>query len=312
MLRFRIDKTAKSGSLVKFNRCNLSCIWCHHDYFIGKGFHAIKNVQFCEIIKKILDAVGDSEALVRIAGNGEPTCVGANELGDLIYRLKEIDKVNHISLTTNGVFFGSMASELKEKGLNDVSISLNSLSRDRYKEYTKQDCLHAVLLSINESIKNGIPTKINTLYTKFTHEEIDHFDKLSSEYNGMIIRFSSIITQNKSQAANLFAPTSDLERILSERAISVYEKTHPYPARIYTTKTGGKFEVTIPSLLNNCKNTSCKYSKACLEGCRYATRIGIDGVMKPCSIREDNMLKMTDNSITTSDILSSLKSGGKL
>src|SRR5690554_175047 len=110
LLRFRLDKTARSGSTVRGRVCNLDCTWCHHDYFDHGEFTAISNGQFVEITKRIIEVTGASEAIIKIAGDGEPTTVGTQELAELVKHLKTIPQVSQVKLTTNGVLLGRMSA----------------------------------------------------------------------------------------------------------------------------------------------------------------------------------------------------------
>ena len=92
-LRFRLDKTVPGGKYVKKPKCNIACTWCHLDYFNNKEFAAINNVDFYNIIKRVIDVTSSKNASIRFAGSSDPTLAGVEELEDLIQKLDFISQV---------------------------------------------------------------------------------------------------------------------------------------------------------------------------------------------------------------------------
>src|SRR5207253_4026070 len=66
---------------------------------------------------------------------GEPTV--RHGLVDLVGRLRAIDGVEDLSLTTNGQRLEDLAGPLKEAGLDRVTVSVDSLRPDRFKKITR-------------------------------------------------------------------------------------------------------------------------------------------------------------------------------
>ncbi len=90
-----------------------------------------------------------------------------------------------LALTTNGHSFPRRAAALKNAGLDRVTISLDSLRRERFKEITGVDALENVLHSI-EAAKNAelTPVKINAVLVRGRNDdEIVDFARFAREKN---------------------------------------------------------------------------------------------------------------------------------
>lgn len=311
LLRFRLDKTARAGTLVTQRYCNIACVWCHHDYFEHNGFAAIDNDRFYAAVNRVIRAASADEAFVRLGGDGEPTTVGSEELVDIITRLRSIPQVTKVSLTTNGILLGGMAELLQSAGLSSITVSLNSLSRSGYIRYAQYDGLGTVMSSINKAIEANIRLKINVIYCKWNQHEVDDFEDLSREYGGMPIKVFDLLVQND-RDRELYLPLSQLEDKLCKKASFITEKSCPYAQRIYQLHSGAIFVVKIAGSVNTCPNLACNFRHSCLEGCRHSIRIGLDGVMRPCGVRTDNAIDLFDSNTTDDDIRAALRNGGKI
>lgn len=154
------------------DRCNLRCVYC-------MPADGVEQVEHEEILtfEEIYQVVKASTLLgirkVRLTG-GEPLV----RLGvtDLVKKIKELNVIDDISITTNGILLPKMAKNLKQAGLNRVNISLDSLDRETYHKITRYDQIDQVLAGINESLRLGLhPVKINTVAIRGVndHEILD-------------------------------------------------------------------------------------------------------------------------------------------
>lgn len=161
------------------DRCNYKCIYCKP----GKQFKFIPHeeiLRYEEMIEIIEEAVNLGITNVRITG-GEPLV--RKGIVNFIKKLKKIEKLEDISLTTNGFFLAEYAKKLKEAGLNRVNISLDSLQKDKYRKITRGGNLARVLEGINSALKVGlIPIKINSVLIRgINDDEVENFARLTLE-----------------------------------------------------------------------------------------------------------------------------------
>src|SRR3989338_8318661 len=123
------------------DRCNLRCVYCMPEQGIIHKQPA-DILSFEQIYKIVKAAIGLCINKVRITG-GEPLV--RKDLPLLIRKLKAIDGLKEICLTTNGIYLSEYAADLKSAGLDRINVSLDSLSSSRFQEITRGGSLDAVL-----------------------------------------------------------------------------------------------------------------------------------------------------------------------
>jgi cyclic pyranopterin phosphate synthase len=129
----KLDRPVRDLRISVTDRCNFRCTYCMPAEIFGEKYEFLPRphiLSFEEIerLARLFAAAGVSK--LRITG-GEPL-VRAN-LPDLIKKLSEIDGIDDIALTTNGYLLAKNALELKEAGLNRLTISLDSIDQDIFK-----------------------------------------------------------------------------------------------------------------------------------------------------------------------------------
>lgn len=141
------------------DRCNFKCVYCmpEHPNWIEKknllSFEAL--YQFCYFM--VQHGIED----IRITG-GEPLMRrGVVHFVSELQHLKKFG-LKRISMTTNGHYLAQYAQQLKYAGLDDLNISLDSLSESQFEDLTKKQ-LAPVLNGIYEAIKVGLKIKINSV-----------------------------------------------------------------------------------------------------------------------------------------------------
>ena len=124
---------------------------------------------------------------VRITG-GEPLV--RKDLPLLIEKLKTIEGLKEIALTTNGIYLSEHASTLRKAGLDRINISLDSLNPEKFQQITRGANLEPVLKGIESALAAGFSfIKINTVLLKgFNTEEIPSFAGLT-KYKPINVRF---------------------------------------------------------------------------------------------------------------------------
>src|SRR5438132_1133409 len=95
-----------------------------------------------------------------------------------------------LALTTNGYFLPDRAEGLKAAGLDRITISLDSLKRDVFKQMTGVDVLDRVLQGIEAAKRAGLqPIKINVVIVRGHNEsEVADFAAFAREHN-VLMRF---------------------------------------------------------------------------------------------------------------------------
>lgn len=142
------------------NRCNLRCKYCMPEEGVEDIGHA--NMLTLEEIAHLVNvsaSIGIQS--VRLTG-GEPLL--RKNITKLIADIAGIPGIDDISMTTNGMLFTDMASDLKQAGLNRVNFSLDTLDAERFRHITGCGDLRKVCQAISTALEIGMnPIKINTV-----------------------------------------------------------------------------------------------------------------------------------------------------
>lgn len=150
------------------DRCNLRCIYCMPESGISFLSHEMlltyeEITHLCELFVK----TGISK--VKITG-GEPLV--RKDLNKLIKSIKDIDGINNITLTTNGILLEEQLDDLIKSGLDAVNISLDTLREDRYREITRVGEVHKVIRGIDKALKyKNLNVKLNCVPIKDENED---------------------------------------------------------------------------------------------------------------------------------------------
>jgi len=142
------------------DRCNLRCTYCMPEE--GVPFISHDEVMSLEEIEEVVRvAVSLGVWKVRLTG-GEPLV--RRGIVDLVAMLSEIEGIEDLAMTTNGILLADMAHSLKNAGLKRVNISLDSLDPQKYREITRWGNLSEVLDGIFAAQEAGLfPIKLNTV-----------------------------------------------------------------------------------------------------------------------------------------------------
>lgn len=150
--------------------CNLRCRYCMPENGICKKSHD-EMMTYEEIIQavKIASRLGVSK--IRLTG-GEPLVKSG--IVSLVSKIKEIDGIDEVCITTNGTLLAKYARELKNAGLDRLNISLDTLNPEKFRYITRvgelNDTLKGIDVALNEGFKK---VKINTvLIGGFNDDEI--------------------------------------------------------------------------------------------------------------------------------------------
>lgn len=171
------------------DRCNLRCVYC----MPADGIQLLKKEEILSL-EEIAEVVKVGAELgikkVRLTG-GEPLV--RKGAVDLVAMLTQIEGIEEVAMTTNGVLLSRYAEDLKKAGLSRVNISLDSVSHEKYAEITRGGNLEEVFAGIRAAKKAGLtPIKINAVKLKNgDNGQIDAIRKFTED-EGLRLR---LITQ---------------------------------------------------------------------------------------------------------------------
>lgn len=273
-----IDKFGRTIDYLRISvtdRCNLRCSYC-----IPKGFNDFETpdhwLTFDELMRVVCAFVRLGTKRFRLTG-GEPLV--RKNLIDLVHRIKKIDEVEDLSITTNGTLLTSHAKSLFEAGLDRLNISLDSLNRKNIEDITGLDCLEQVMEGLRTAKQLGFhKIKINMVVLPDKNmAEIERMLEFCIEH-GFILCLIEVMPMGKT-GQNM--TTVSLQPIIQE--LRKHYDLHSTmkiigngPARYWETSTG-----------NVCLGLITPLSQHFCATCNRV-RLSVDGTLYMCLGQDNN------------------------
>lgn len=200
------------------DRCNFRCFYClpHGEPPIAPKEQMLSYEEI-EYVCEIFVSLGIEK--IRLTG-GEPML--RRDIETIISKLSKLKtagsrRLIDLALTTNGYFLPERAHSLKEAGLDRVTISLDSLKRDVFKQMTGVDVLDKVLAGIAAAKDAGLePIKINAVIVRGHNEkEVADFAAFAREYDVKMrfIEFMPLDSGHEWSRADVFSGKEIREQI---------------------------------------------------------------------------------------------------
>lgn len=257
------------------DRCNLRCVYCMPTEGIDLLAH--EDVLSYEEIYRVASAAAElGIKKVRITG-GEPLVrIG---LSSLIGMLAQIDAIDDIALTTNGILLARYADELKTAGLRRVNISLDTLKPDKFRLITRGGDLDDVLEGIEAAGTAGLnPIKINVVVMAGSNDDelLDFSRKTVDE--GWHVRFIEHMPFNSEMASSSFVSVNEVrERLASLGELEPCTFKGNGPAKYYR--------------LPKAKGTIGFITPVSEHFCFHCNRLRLtaDGRLRPCLLSEQEI-----------------------
>lgn len=103
--------------------------------------------------------------------------------------LREIDQLEQVGITTNGIMLTRLLVPMQRAGLNAINISLDTLIAKKYEVITRRRGMERVLAGIDLAIQLGYKPKVNCVVMKgFNDDELCDFVGFTKDRN-VDIRF---------------------------------------------------------------------------------------------------------------------------
>jgi cyclic pyranopterin phosphate synthase len=218
------------------DHCNLDCLYCAPLGGRRRLPHA-EILSYEEILRITNAAVMSGISKIRITG-GEP--LQRRGMVRLCRMLADIDGIESLAVTTNGILLKEFAAPLFEAGVRRVNISLDTLKPERFREITGNDLLYRVFDGIESAEKVGMePIKINTVVMRgINDDEIEDLAGLTLEkpYHVRFIELMPTQGHTMEKHHSLFVPVDEMiVRIKMMGNLQHNNKTESFgPAMLYS------------------------------------------------------------------------------
>lgn len=266
------------------NRCNLNCIYCHHE-----GNSSSKKEMSVDDISKIVHTASRYGVnKVKFSG-GEPLV-----RDDFEQILQSLPPLKEISATTNGVLLKDRAHELKAAGLDRINISLDTLDPECYQFITsgKQGTLEQVIEGIKASVDAGLtPVKLNVILLKGINDtKIDEMIEFIRSFNGnVILQLIELMDFDFEVYHQYRVDIQAIEKELESRADEIRVRSM-HRRKKYIIDSA---EVELVRPIDN--------TQFCANCNRL--RVTADGKLKPCLLVDNNLVDVSEASSEKMDEL---------
>lgn len=197
-------------------RCNLACMYCAP----GRQFCAAKvpaaetTLDEIAVLCEILADMGVNK--VRLTG-GEPLV--RKDLEQIAGRVRAIDGIEQLGLTTNAINLAGRAKSLKESGVGLVNVSIDTLRAERFREITGADRLHDALAGLDAALDAGFErVKLNVVVIRrMNDDELCDFVELACRKN-LALRFIEFMPfRGNRWSEEGFLPAAGMKKSIAEK-----------------------------------------------------------------------------------------------
>ncbi len=167
MLLDTFDRPLRNLRLSVTDRCNLRCSYCmpEQEYV----WLPREDLLHFEEIERLVDVFIDLGVdKVRLTG-GEPLL--RRDVTTLVAKLAGRPQIRDLAMTTNGVLLAQHAQALRDAGLHRLTVSLDTLHADRFRDLTRSDEHHRVLEGIATAAPLFPGLKIDTVAIRGVNDD---------------------------------------------------------------------------------------------------------------------------------------------
>src|SRR4029079_9788455 len=149
------------------DRCNLRCEYCmpEEDYVWLPRQDVLHFEEICALVDVFLSLGVDK---IRLTG-GEPLL--RRDLASLVAVIARNAGLNDLALTTNGILLSDQIDAIAAAGLGRITVSLDTLQRDRFIKLTRFDQLDAVHRGIASAQRVFGRLKIDTVVIRGVNDD---------------------------------------------------------------------------------------------------------------------------------------------
>ncbi|MEZ5416498.1 MAG: GTP 3',8-cyclase MoaA [Vicinamibacterales bacterium] len=276
MLLDTFQRPLRNLRLSVTDRCNLRCQYCMpEDEYAWLPRADV--LTFEEIDRLVGVMVGLGVDKLRLTG-GEPLL--RTNLAALVRQLRA-HPVRELAMTTNGILLDAFAAPLKAAGLGRVTVSLDTLRRDRFERMTRRDELTRTLAGVETAAREFPGVKLDTVVIRGVNDD-EIVDLLAfARSKGAEIRFIEYMDVGGATgwtAAQVVPRAEILERIVDAFGpVEAADKEPAAPADRFVLADGTPFGVIASTTTPFCRD--CDRARLTADGmlytCLYATR-GLD------------------------------------
>ncbi|MEM7610348.1 MAG: GTP 3',8-cyclase MoaA [Pseudomonadota bacterium] len=264
------------------DRCNFRCPYCMPEAEFNEDYQFLRRAQRLthgEIVRVARIAVSLGVNKLRLTG-GEPLL--DKKLPALVSELSQIDKVDDLAMTTNGMLLAPLAQTLKDAGLHRLTLSLDSIDADIFAQMSGgRGDLARVLEGIAAAERAGFESiKINAVVQRGVNDEavldlLAHFR--GTPHVVRMIEYMDVGNRNGWQRDQVVTSAELLARIQARWPVSpLQENYRGEVAKRYRYDDGGG-EIGFISSVSAPFCGSCHRARLAADGTLYSCLFATQG-----------------------------------
>ena len=280
------------------DRCNFRCTYCMPAEIFGESYKFLPKdeiLSFEEIARLARIFVEFGVNKLRITG-GEPLL--RTDLHILIAMLAGMPGLEDLTLTTNAYLLPQQAQQLKDAGLQRITISLDTLDDEVFKEMNGRGIsIDRVLQGIDAAAAVGLaPIKINAVVQKGVndHTVVDlarHF-----KGSGHIVRFIEYMdvgNRNGWKWDQVVPAAEIIQRIDAEMPLEPVDSNYPGEVANRYRYRDGQGEIGVISSVSQPFCANCTRSRLSTDGKLYTCLFANTGI----SLRDEMRAGASDDDL---------------
>lgn len=278
-----LDRPLRALRVSVTDRCNFRCPYCMpRAYFEGQHSFLDRGeiLRFEEIERLVRLFVGLGVVKVRLTG-GEPLL--RNDLPSLVRRLREVEGLREIALTTNGVLLEEFAGPLRRAGLDRITVSLDALDPERFAALSDSGIPVArVLGGLEAARRAGFgPIKLNCVLQRGVNEaEILPLAEFAREEGHLLrfIEFMDVGTGNDWRLERVIPAEEVAQRVALTWPLEPLRKDHPNCVAQHWRYADGMGELGLIASVTQPFCVGCDRARLSADGRLYTCLFAQEGL----------------------------------
>ena len=289
-LRDSMGRPIQDLRISLLDQCNFRCPYCmpeakyHADYEFLKRSQRLSHE---EILRVARVSTGLGVSKLRLTG-GEPLL--DKNIASLIAAMADLQGVDDLALTTNGMLLAPLAAELAAAGLHRITISLDSLDEDIFRAMSGgRGEVRQVLEGIEAAEAAGLaPIKINVVVQKKVNDHtvmplLEHFR--GSGHVVRLIEFMDVGNRNGWTMEQVVPSKDLLQRIHSSWPVRPIDRLYPGEVASRYRYLDGNGEIGFISSVTDPFCGACSRARLSAEGVLYTCLFATSGTDLKAALR---------------------------
>lgn len=161
------------------DRCNLRCVYCMPEEGVQSVCHEAV-LRYDEIVRLAGNFASLGIRRIKLTG-GEPLV--RKGLPRLAADLKQIQGIEQVTLTTNGICLKEQMKELAEAGIGGINLSLDTLNPAVFEKIARRPAFDQVMEGLTEALKYPeIPLKVNCVPMNIEGQNVTELAELARNH----------------------------------------------------------------------------------------------------------------------------------